>query len=238
MLTRIRRRRVLIAAIAGAGFAAVGISVAASRAANAGSAATTGGTAVELPKTSTALAPLRAHVTYAASTFPLGVRLTPPTGSWVGAQYTATAYGRPAFGWAVLGHPGPGLPLGEIDIETAYGSTPPVTAILARLRSAGGGAKFGKTARVTVAGYPGWQIGGEVFGRFGHVFVPFTPRTGGASPPDHLRLEKGEAFQIIVLDVRHKRVVLFLVSAGLPAEQFPAFLTSATQLLKTLTFPA
>ena len=70
------------------------------------------------------------------------------------------------------------------------------------------------------------------------MFVPFTPKTGGASPPDHFRLEQGEAFRLIVLDVRGKRVVLSFENFTLPAEQFPAFLSSANRLLKTLEFPA
>src|SRR5207253_7685194 len=129
-------------------------------------------------------------------------------------------------------------PRGLIEIETAYGATPPASAILGRLRTAGGGATFGKTSRVTLAGFPGWQIDGRVFGRFGHVFVPFTPKTGGASPPDIYKLSPGAAFRLVVLDVRGKRVVLILDSAALPAERFPAFLASARKLLGSLRFPA
>jgi hypothetical protein len=70
------------------------------------------------------------------------------------------------------------------------------------------------------------------------VFVPFSPKTGGASPPDHYRLDKGEVFRVIVLDVRGKRVVLSFENFALPAEQFPTFLSSANRLLKTLEFPA
>jgi hypothetical protein len=121
-------------------------------------------------------------------------------------------------------------------METAFGPTPSVAAILARLRSAGGGATYGKTTRVTVAGFPGWQIDGKVIGRFGHVFVPFSPRTHQASPPDSYQLDNGEMFRIIVLDVRGTRVVLFLESFKLPAKQFPAFLTAANQILESLEF--
>src|SRR5207244_13340646 len=64
-----------------------------------------------------------------------------------------------------------------------------------------------------------------------------SPKTGGASPPDSYKLGRGEAFRLLVLDVRGKRVVVFLESAGLSAEQFPSFLASAGRLLAGLDFP-
>ena len=96
---------------------------------------------------------------------------------------------------------------------------------------------YGRATRARIAGFPGWQIDGKVFGRFGHVFVPFSPKTAGASPPDSYKLDKGERFRIIVLDVRGKSVVLLLESLKLPADQFPAFLTAADQILESLEFP-
>lgn len=183
-------------------------------------------------------APLKARTTYQASAFPIALHLTPRDETWAGAQWKKSSHGKPAFGWVAVGQGPVNAPLGLIELETAFGPTPPVAAILARLRSAGSGATFGKTTRVALAGFRGWQIDGTVFSRFGHVFVPFSPTTGGASPPDHYRLDKGEAFRVIVVDVRGKRVVLFFENFALPAEQFPAFLTSANRLLKTLKFPA
>jgi hypothetical protein len=238
MFLRIRRRRVIGAALAGAALAALGVTVATSR-----SAALADGNPTELPGSNFntpagALAMLKAAATYQASAFPIALRLTPRDGSWAGAQWKTTARGKPAFGWAAVGQGPLEKPRGLIEIETAFGPTPSVAVILARLRSAGGGATFGKTRRVTLAGFPGWQIDGTVFGRFGHVFVPFSPRTGGASPPDHYRLDQGEVFRVIVLDVRGKRVVLSFENFALPAEQFPTFLSSASRLLKTLEFPA
>jgi hypothetical protein len=181
------------------------------------------------------LTALEAGVTYQAGAFPIALRITPPDASWAGTQWRTASHGRPAFGWAGFGQGRTDKPpLGLIEIETAYGATPPVATILQRLRTAGGGATFGKTSRVTLAGFPGWQIDGRVFGRFGHVFVPFTPKTGGASPPDSYKLFQGEAFRLVVLDVSGKRVVLFFDSAALPAEQFPVFLASAGKLLRSL----
>jgi len=239
MVERIRKRSVLVAALSGAAFATLG-----SAAASPGSAspavarAATGGRVFQLLESSGTLGRLRARELYAARTFPIRIAVTPPDSSWAGAQYTLNSRGRPAFGWVVLGHPGPKGPLGEIDVETAFDGTPSVAAIVARLRSAGGGATYGPTRHVTVAGRRAWQIDGRAFGRFGHVFVPFTPKTGGASPPDNLRIDQGERFRLIVLDVRGKRVVIFLVSFALPPDQFPAFLDSARPLLASLRFPA
>jgi hypothetical protein len=181
--------------------------------------------------------PIKAGVSYQANSFPLPLRITPPDGTWAGAQWKTSSHGRPAFGWAAVGRLPVDNPRGLIAIETAFGPTPSVAAILARLRSAGGGVTLGRATSTTVAGFPGLQIDGNVFGRFGHVFVPFSRKTGGASPPDAYRLDRGEKFRIIVLDVRSTRVVLFLESFKLPAQQFPAFLTAANQILGSLEFP-
>ena len=224
------RPKILVAALVGATLGALGLTVASPRAG-------TTSTPRQLLVSSKAFGRLTAGVAYGAQTFPISVRLTPPDGTWVGAQSRLTAFGKPAFGWVVLAHPGP-KPQGLIGIETAYGSTPSVAHILERLHTAGSGATYGPMTRVTIAGYRGWRIDGDVYSRFGHVFVPFTPRTNGASPPDNIRLERGERFRLMVLDVRGKRLVLFVVSAGLPPAQFPAFLDSARPLLASLRFPA
>jgi len=245
MLTPIRRRNVLVAALAGAAFAALGVTVASSHATpaeeSAPPAATRGNPELPVSNLDTPagkLTPLKPGVSYQASSFPLAIRVTPPDATWAGAQWKTSSQGQPAFGWAAIGHGSTSAPpRGLIAIETAFGPTPSVAAILSRLRSAGGGATFGKTTRVRVAGFPGWQIDGNVFGRFGHVFVPFSPKTGGASPPDHYRLDQGEMFRIIALDVRGQRVVVFIDSVALSADQFPAFLAAAIQILKSLRFP-
>jgi hypothetical protein len=77
---------------------------------------------------------------------------------------------------------------------------------------------------------------GNVWGIFGHSFVPFTPTTHGASPSDSWHTDKDEAFRFIVLAVKGKTVVLFEESFGLPADQFPAFLTGANRMLASLRF--
>jgi len=180
--------------------------------------------------------PISAGLSYEARSFPIPLRIKPPDDSWAGAQWTTGSHGRSVVGWASLARMPAENPKGVIAIETASGGTPSAEAILARLRSAGGEAKFGRTTRTSNAGFPGWQIDGEVTGRFGHLFVPFGPRSAAA--PDSYRLERGERFRIVVLDVRGTRVVLFLESFRLPRPEFPAFLTAANGILGSLEFPA
>ena len=189
-------------------------------------------------------APLRTGVTYRASSFPLPLRVTPSDGNWGGAQWTATSRGKPAFGWAAVGRPPLDDPHGDIFIETAFGPTPSVSATIDRLRTGGshlpdshvGGVSFGEPRPARVAGYSGREFDGQVWGRFGKVLIPFSAPTHGASPPDSFRLDQGEAFRVVALDVKGKTVVLFLESWKLPAQQFPAFVTSAQRLLETLRF--
>ena len=222
----------MIAAVAG---------VAAARAAS--------GSAPELPMANLntpggQFAPLRAGVTYRASSFPLPLRVTPSDGTWGGAQWTASSHGKPAFGWIAVGRPPLNDPRGDVFIETAFGPTSSVSATIARLRTGGshpsdshiGGVTFGEPRPIRLAGYSGSQFEGQVWGRFGKVLIPFSAKTHGASPPDSFRLEKGEVFRVIALDVSGKTVVLFLESWKLPPQQFPAFVTSANRILETLKF--
>ena len=73
---------------------------------------------------------------------------------------------------------------------------------------------------------------------FGHSFVPFTPKTHGASPSDSWHIDKGEAFRFVVLSVKGKTVVVFEESFGLAADQFPTFLRDANRVLASLRFTA
>ena len=191
-------------------------------------------------------APLKARTTYQASAFPISLRLTPRDGTWAGAQWKKSSHGKLAFGWVAVGQGPWNGPRGLIELETAYGAVPSVAATIARLRVGGshapetkiGGITFREPSPAKIAGYSGRQFDGEVWGKFGHAFVPFSAKTHAGSPADTFYLQKGEVFRLIALDVRGKTVVLVLESAELPAEQFPAFLTSANRLLKTLRFPS
>src|SRR5207244_1260579 len=77
-----------------------------------------------------------------------------------------------------------------------------------------------------------------------HIFVPFSPpsNSGGAyrgklDAYEVAHNQAGGTFRVIVLNVRGKTVVMYLDSAALPTDEFPAFLTKADQILKTLSFP-
>ena len=216
----------------------------------AGAVAATAGAPVELPTSNVhtqagQFTALHAGSAYQASAFPLALRVAVPDGTWGGAQWKTTSHGKPAFGWVAVARAPLDDPRGGVEIETAFGTTPSVAATMARLRVGGshlpqtnvGGVTWGKVSAVELAGYSGRQFDGNVWGIYGRMFVPFTPKTRGASPPDSFRLDKGETFRIVALDVRGKTVVLCLESFGLPADQFPAFLASAGRVLRTLRFP-
>jgi hypothetical protein len=184
---------------------------------------------------------LAAGTLYQASSFPLGLRLTAPDGTWAGTQWTTSSRGKKTFGWVAVGHGGTSAtspPQGVITIVTAIGPTPSVSATVARIHQGGSGITFQKPSPARVAGYTGTQFDGSVWGIFGHSFVPFTPKTHGASPSDSWHTDKGEAFRFIVLGVKGKTVVVFEESFGLAADRFPAFLTDARRVLGSLRFTA
>jgi len=193
------------------------------------------------------MTPLRAGDTYSASSFPLAVRVTPPDGSWLGAQWkSGTEYfrggGPPNFGWIHLGHGMPGgNPRGLVTVMTACGPTPSVAATVAVLRTRGHGVSYGHTSPVTIAGFAGTQFDGQIVGapnvdHIGHYFVPFSPRSHAAkSYPDEYGVY-GDVFHVDVLNVRGKTVV-YVENMALPDGRFPAFLESANRILATLRFP-
>ena len=188
------------------------------------------------------LTTIHSGVTYQASQFPFALRVTPPDGSWSGAQWKSQldryGGGPPFFGWAALGQGSPSqLPRGLILIMTAYARTPSVAATVAGLRTRGVGATYQATAPVKLAGFSGIQFDGEIVGTR-HTFVPFSPRSNGAKYfPDAYFMNRGEAFRITVLNVRGKTVVVFVDSVALPANQFPAFLIKADKILGSVRFP-
>jgi len=204
------------------------------------------------------LTKLRPNVTYGASKFPVAVRLRTPDATWSGAQwrtgrlYPALAESRgiaddggpPYFGWVSVAHAGasPGEPpLGLLTVMTAYARTPSVAATVANLRTRGRGATYGPPSHVTVAGFPGTRLDGEIVGprrdHIGHVFIPFTPSTTGAHwRPDEYPVY-GDVFRIDVLNVHGKTIVVIAENVALPADQFPAFLSKADRILRSLRFP-
>jgi hypothetical protein len=191
--------------------------------------------------------PLRAGVTYEARrAFPIVLRLTPPDGSWSGAQCKTSgrrphSKGPPFFGWvgAVQTPETPGAaPRGAIEIVTSYTRTRSATATATQLRAPGhGAATYGPISRATFGGFSGLQFDGTVTGKL-HNFIPFSPHS--RKPrfyADSFELGRGAVFRIIVLQVRTKTVVVFIEPAGLPQGQFPAFLEKADSILQPLEFP-
>lgn len=190
--------------------------------------------------------PLRAAVTYQANrSFPIAIRLTPPDGSWSGAQWKTSARGphskkSPFFGWVGAIQTPPtqnAVPPGAITIVTSYNRTPSATTTANYLRTRGHGATYEATSHVTVAGSPGLQFDGTIIAKE-HAFIPFTPQSRKARwYGDAFYLGKGAVFRIIVLQVRAKTVVVFIENAGLAPDQFPAFLAKADDILKSVRFP-
>jgi hypothetical protein len=189
------------------------------------------------------VAKLAAGVTYKASDFPLPIRVTSPDGSWGGAQWKSDSSFQhkkstvaPFYGWVTFEQHDTHAAQGAITIMTPYGSTPTVAAMVAGLRTRGRGATYEATSPIKLGGYSGVQFDGKVVGKE-HVFIPFSPKSTVAKwYPDNYGMGQGEVFRIIALSVRGKTVVVYLENAQLQADQFPAFLTQAARLLKTLTF--
>ena len=190
--------------------------------------------------------PLRVHTTYQGSLFPIRVQITPPVSGWAGAQWKAgtdffQGGGPPNFGWFHVGH-GTGIPQGLVSIMTAYTHTPTVAATVNVLRTRGRGATYEPSTPVTLAGFSGVQFDGTIVGpknvdHFGHYFIPFSPKSSAAKYyPDEYPVY-GDVFRVIVLGVRGKTVVIYIENVGLAPDRFPAFLTQADEILKSLRFP-
>ena len=78
------------------------------------------------------------------------------------------------------------------------------------MRTLGHAATYGPTPSVTLAGLNGTQFDGKVTGKE-KTFIPFTPASKIARYyGDANFLDKGEAFRIIVLKVRHKVVAIYI----------------------------
>jgi len=230
--------------------------------AGAGAFAATAATSPDLPVSDLFTGPghmtkLAAHVSYQASKLPLSVRLPGLDGSWNGAQWKANEWSPeeierrhlhcpracrpPYYGWVGLGKGGTSptvKPSGLILVMAGFSRTPSVAATVDSLRTRGHGASYGDTSPVTIGGFSGRQFDGEVTGPR-HVFIPFSPRTNKATGfPDAIETGAGDVFRFIVLDVRGKTVVVFVVNGGLSAAAFPAFLDQAQAVVNAITFPA
>jgi hypothetical protein len=206
------------------------------------------------------LTPLRAHVAYQASLFPLPLRLTARDASWSGDQWKANLFPPdeienrhltchtnpgvcrpPYYGWAAIGQtgtPGNHAPQDLILIMTGYTRTPSVAATVANLRRRGHGATYEPSMPVRLAGFFGLQFDGLVVGAK-HIFIPFSPPSHKATGyADAVEMDGvGHAFRFIVLNVRGRTVIVMVSSIVMSADEFTAFLPQADALLSSLRFP-
>jgi hypothetical protein len=194
------------------------------------------------------LTPLRAGTTYQASLFPIPLRVRVPTPGWSGVQWKSgndyfRGGGPPNYGWVHFARgstTGPGQ--GLISIMTAYTRTRSVAATVNVLRTRGRGASYEPTVPASLAGFAGLQFDGRVTGaknvdHIGHFFIPFSRSRHSAGYFADEYPVYGDVFRVIVLDVRGKTVVVYIENVALPAEQFPAFLIKAEQILRSIRFP-
>lgn len=193
------------------------------------------------------LTPLGAGTRYAASRFPLPIRVTVVEPGWSGTQWRSghdyfRGGGPPNYGWVHLGRGSArAAPLGLVSIMTAYGATPSVAGTVTVLRTRGRGAEYGPSRPVVVAGYRGIQFDGRITGprnsdHVGHYFIPFSPRSHAAHYyPDEYPVY-GDVFRVIVVGVHGKSVVIYLENVALPPDDFPGFLTKAERLVRALRF--
>ena len=222
MITNIRRRRILIAALAGATFAALGITVASSR--------VTETNGRELLKSTTTVGRLATGATYGASLIDPTPHLTPTVKGWAGAQFVDHQSGKVRYEtalvfWRDARH--------EVDIISGPAMTLSPAATLAQPLSRAAHWKFspyqppGAVKRWTVAG------------RQALYFDATAPPPGewtlvGANPPE-LRIEHDNSFRMAALSVRGKTVVVVVHA---PVADFPKFLPVAIGLVASLRFPS
>jgi hypothetical protein len=201
--------------------------------------------------------PLQPSVTYAATRFPIALRVRPGEPRWAGIQLHS---GR--FEFLQLEHMRTGsVPLhgrGALTLESGTGPLPSVTATVAKLHATPL-IDAGPITTARVAGHVGKAFDATITGvdpgNEGIAFVPFTlehqPPCGFCTSTlketlDYKFAGKGQLFRIIVIDVRGKTVVIYLESmyddapnrAHPPAQSFPTFVPYAERLLARMTFPA
>ena len=226
MVGNIRRRRILIAALAGAVLAALGFTVASSHA--------TLNDVRELSKSTpanTAFASLAAGTTYRASLVSPTPTVTPPIRGWLGAQFVTHQRSKVRYETAVLlwqDYAGR-----EVDILSGPAMTLSPSATLGRPRS-----------RIPHWNFSPYQQPGPVkrwtvAGRQALYFDATAPPPGewtlvGSNPPE-LLIDHDHSFRMAALTV-HGKTVVIVVQA--PEPSFAEFLPVAERLLAALRFPS
>jgi len=221
MLTRIRKRAILGAALAGAVFAALGVTVAWSHAA--------GGR--ELPTSPSweqgNFAHLTAGTAYRAGLVSPTPSVAPSDAGWSGTQIVTHQAGKVRYeSAAFLGHQG------EIDLTSGPAMRLSPAAALAAPRSRIASWNFAPYDPPTVVKR------GTLAGRRALYFDGTAPKPGawtliGSNPPE-LRVEHDRSFRMTAFSARGKTVVIVIQA---PAADFVAFLPIAQRLLASLRFP-
>ena len=221
------KRRILIAALAGAALAALG---AHGRSSHASPRDTR-----ELLKSHTTVAPLAAGTTYRASLISPTPSLTPSGPGWGGAQFVSHQKGKVRYETAALfwkdssGH--------ELDIVSGPAMTLSPASALGWAR--------GRTAHWDFSPYPRpapvkrWAVAGRQALYF-DATVPQPPGgTNGVwtligSNPPELQVDGDQSFRMTALSVRGKTVVIVIRA---PHADFAPFLPTAKRLVASLQFP-
>ena len=204
-------------------------------------------------------AALASGLTYRASLFPVAINFRSTDRLWQGAQYVRTAGVHEGqsrkgakFAFVTLlhtyAHNAQGKITnwgrGTITFEAGLAPTGSLKATMARLRvRLEDFQTVGKVSTVHVAGFSGLSYDGHLKdgARSFHRFVPFSSADGSVPTTDSLKLVttygKGEAFRVIVVDVRGVTVFILVEGETAPADKFPVFLGFADRLLSTTAFP-
>jgi hypothetical protein len=194
--------------------------------------ATTGGSVLDLLKSSTRDASLKPGVAYQGSLFAPHVRIIPPESGWRGHQWIDHGYN-----WFNISRQNGGIAVVSAPASKQSAATTLHLLETERADSAAVGISIQPQVGVTIGGFRGWQFDGTATGQYGHTFVPFSghARTARESAGDKRHYDHGKAFRIIVLDVRGKPLV-FLIDSDAPKIDLN-FSDAAEKLIKLLRFP-
>ncbi|HZQ64932.1 MAG TPA: hypothetical protein VFA66_06875 [Gaiellaceae bacterium] len=222
MLTHVRRRTILVAALGGALLATLGVTVARSQAA----------AARELPVSPSWEQGNFAHLapgsTYRAGLVSPTPTVTPTDAGWSGSQVVTHLSGKVRYESTVfIGRHG------VITLTSGPAMTLTPAAAIAAPLSRIASWNFAPYDRPTPVRH--WRIAG----RPALYFDATTPPPGGwslvGSNPPEVRIEHDLSFRMAALSVRGKTVVIVIQA---PVADFAAFLPGAVRLLASLRFPA
>jgi hypothetical protein len=228
MAIQIQRRKILVAALAGAAFAALGITIASAHATHSGVREL-----IKVDSNAVTFAPLVPGTTYRAGLVQPTPSMKAAARGWLGAQFVTHQHGKVRYEWAALVWQGDRADDSrEIDILSGPAMTLSPAGTLAQPRSRIPNWNFGPYEP------PGPVKRWTVAGRAAMYFDATSPPPGawslvGSNPPE-LRIEHDHSFRMAAMAVQGKTVVIVVTA---PAPQFAAFLPIAKRLIASLRFP-